>query len=173
MWKVWVKEIHLWCSLYLTMLDFRSSTDHGPSFVRSWQLTPRPCNDAYELVFIWGEKLKIPPFLRVKFSFHHNSSFLAFTEIVTFFSKEFWKLNFWIYWCWKWRKWKGAGRTVFDVDDNLPISLLSSLTVTFSFCMISWQWFCTLRSFSLGRLKVIFPEYTITPRNSEVDVAFW
>ena len=127
------------------MWNFRSSTNHDPPFVRPWQLAPRPCNDDLSLLsFRWGETKELP-LQRVKFSFHHNSYFLASTEVVTFSSKELWQVTFWICWCWKWWWWRVAGRTAIAVDDNNLISF-SSRTVDFSFSRISWQWLCTLRS---------------------------
>ena len=69
------------------MRDFRSSTDHGPLVVRPWQLAPRPCNDVSGLSINWGGgEIKNLLLQRVKSSFHHNNSFLASVEIVTFLS---------------------------------------------------------------------------------------
>ena len=147
------------------MWNFHSSMDHDSRVVRPWQLVPQSCTESSELI-IWGiGEIKDLALQKIKFSLHHNSSFFASTEIAILFSKELGQINFWICWCWRWRKWRGAERTTIAVDNNLPISLLSSLNVTFSFSRISWQWFCTLRSFSLGSLKVISVEFTISLRN--------
>ena len=41
-----------------------------------WQLTPQSCNEASELVFIWGGgEIKDLPLQRGKFSFHDNGFF--------------------------------------------------------------------------------------------------
>ena len=152
------------CKLF--MWNFRSSPDHGSPVIILCQVTPQLCNDASELIII----IKRSPIAESQFFSHHNSSFLASIEIATLSSKGLQEINFWICWCWRWQYWRGAGRTAIVVDNNLPISLLSSLTVTFPFYRISWQWFCTFSSFSLGKLKVISPESTIPPKNSKVDV---
>ena len=89
------------------------------------------------------------PLQRVKLCFHRNSSFLVSTEIVTFYSKELWQINFSICWCWRWLQWRDSGNIAMAEDYNLPISLLSSLTVTFSLTRISWQWLSTFEEFLL------------------------
>ena len=69
-----------------------------------------------------------------------------------------------------WKMAMVARRTTIAEDDNLLISLLSSLTVTFSFSIISYQGFCTWKSFSWKRLKLYSLESTITPANSKVNI---
>lgn len=69
--------------------NFRSSKDHGPSVARPWQFAPQACNDSSEINIIWcGAQIKDLFLQRVKFLFHHSSSFLASIENVTFSSKE-------------------------------------------------------------------------------------
>ena len=96
-----------------------------------------------------GEKLKISRCTLQKSSFYHNCSFLVSTEVMTFCLKELRQINLWIYWNWNWWQWSGAKSSATVVDDNLPISLLSVLAVTFPFFRVSLNWFCILKTLSL------------------------
>ena len=98
-----VKDIIANLAAKTFMRNLCSSIDHSPLVVRTWQLAYQPCNDVSELIIIWGGgKIKDLPSQRVEFSFHHNSCFIASTEIVTFSSNDLWQISFWIFWFWRW-----------------------------------------------------------------------